>query len=227
MGLAWAQCGNAGSLYTLNEAGISFKKAGASPLFFVKEHRGEDDTIAIRMHNNNIDSRRYDGSVLSLADAEEDVFGMIRGKAFMTTGSISRGFDRFESDKPTLRGNKFEFNSAVFCGVRSIIFEAPDESTSMLRRVSLHRSSKGKIVLHGVLDFTKTFECMQNSGSGSLADSIGQSTLGRHFLISGAEIAGFSIHAPVARSPGKAASHIAATAAAGATPKSKAGRRKK
>lgn len=210
MVLAWTHCGNAASPYTLNELRMSFKEGGASHLQFVKEHRGDDDTIAIRMQNNNVDSNRYEGTILATMDAEEGIFGRITGEAFVTTGSISRKFESFESDKPTLHGNRFEFNSAVFCGVRSIIFEAPDESTSMLRRISLHRSSKGKIALHGTLDFTRVFECMQNTGDGSLAESIGEPTLIRHFLISGADTAGFSIQAPVARSPGKAASRAAA-----------------
>lgn len=220
--LAWAQCGNAASPYTLNELRMSFKGTGASHLSFVKEHRSDDDTVAIRMHNNNIHSDRFPGSFLPEAAAEE--VGMVMGMALVTIGDRREELASFLTRKPTLRGSKFEFNSAIFCGVESIIFEAPDDSTSMLKRVALHRSTKGRIALHGTLDFTKLFECMQNSRDGSVADSIGQPTLARHFLISGAESAGFSIQAPVSRSPGKG---IATTAAAGGTPKSKAGRRKK
>ncbi|MBY0462717.1 MAG: hypothetical protein K2Q34_06015 [Alphaproteobacteria bacterium] len=225
--LVWAQCGNAASPYTLNELRMSPKEGGASHLLFVREHRGEDDTIAIRMHNNNIDSKRYEGPFIPVVDADEDVFGMVTGEAFVTVDGTRRALVSFSTHKPTLRGSKFEFNSAVFCGVQSIIFEAPEESTSMLRKVSLHRSSKGKIALDGVLDFTKIFECMQNLGDGGLAAGIGQPALARHFLISGAESAGFSVQVPVSRSPGKGVSHSAVTAATGGTPKSKSGRRKK
>ncbi|MBY0281318.1 MAG: hypothetical protein K2W94_04080 [Alphaproteobacteria bacterium] len=206
MVLIGAQCGNAATRYSMNDSDISFKRCESTHLSLVKEHREGDDTVAVRMHNNNIDAKSYPGTFVSVNPADEDVFGRITGWAFLTIDGVQYPLDSFQTRKLTLQGNKFEFNAAVFCGVKSITFEALEGSPSMFTKISFHRDSVGKIALHGRLDFTTLFECMQNVGDSSLAMGIGQPDLNRHFLISGAEMANCSIRpASVSRSPGKAA----------------------
>ncbi|MFM7858300.1 MAG: hypothetical protein ACKO96_41880, partial [Flammeovirgaceae bacterium] len=98
---------------------MSLKGTGASHLSFVKDNWSGDDTIAIRMSNNNIDAKRYPGSLLPEAVAEEGEFGVITGEVLVTMHDKPDRLVSIATSKPILRGRKFEFNSAVFWGVQS------------------------------------------------------------------------------------------------------------